>query len=363
MNALRVSTIFAAPVLTVVAPSVLAPPARAAQRLVETIPGADFDVGAGPVIRMVTGTTTEPVSGVGFTALWTAVVADQENGVAPWSLDLDINIAAPNGVDQISWGPIGGDRTFADYPLQDFTSGLPDVSGQGNFTWTFTSVGPPWVAGLRNVEYHLLAETPDVQQVINGSVLAGPMWDRPFFIAGVSGLGPVVYDAVEFTVPVAGGYSFVSVLPNSDNNFTFLYQGAFDPTLPLQNLLDYGLGNGSAPNGTPQGTSRIDALLLENTTYFFITSQFDRFTPGSDFVNTITGPAAMNIAGACIADLNGDGNVGAGDVAILLGAWGTANPIADLNNDGIIGAADLSLLLGSWGPCPALAPLPSHIDP
>jgi subtilisin family serine protease len=47
------------------------------------------------------------------------------------------------------------------------------------------------------------------------------------------------------------------------------------------------------------------------------------------------------------ADLDHDGTVGAGDLAFLLGAWGT--PSADLDGDGLTGASDLALLLGVWG--------------
>lgn len=55
----------------------------------------------------------------------------------------------------------------------------------------------------------------------------------------------------------------------------------------------------------------------------------------------------------CIADLDGDGFVGALDLAFLLGSWGP-NPgsIADLDGDGIVGASDQAIILGSWGPCP-----------
>ncbi len=55
----------------------------------------------------------------------------------------------------------------------------------------------------------------------------------------------------------------------------------------------------------------------------------------------------------CPADLDGDGAVGASDLAILLGNWGP-NPghPADFNGDDIVSAADLAELLGDWGPCP-----------
>jgi predicted outer membrane repeat protein len=53
----------------------------------------------------------------------------------------------------------------------------------------------------------------------------------------------------------------------------------------------------------------------------------------------------------CPSDLNADGTTDAADLAILLGAWGTANPVADLNGSGMVDAADLAILLGSFGPC------------
>jgi len=47
-----------------------------------------------------------------------------------------------------------------------------------------------------------------------------------------------------------------------------------------------------------------------------------------------------------LGDLNGDGQVDAADLAIVLGAWGT--PIADLNSDGTTDGADIGILLGNW---------------
>jgi hypothetical protein len=52
----------------------------------------------------------------------------------------------------------------------------------------------------------------------------------------------------------------------------------------------------------------------------------------------------------CTADFDGDGAVGASDLAEVLNAWG--GPIADLNGDGTTDAADLAELLGNWGDCP-----------
>lgn len=49
-------------------------------------------------------------------------------------------------------------------------------------------------------------------------------------------------------------------------------------------------------------------------------------------------------------DLNGDGAVGATDLAIILGEWGSAHRAADINRDGIVGPDDLASLLAQWSP-------------
>jgi hypothetical protein len=57
----------------------------------------------------------------------------------------------------------------------------------------------------------------------------------------------------------------------------------------------------------------------------------------------------------CAADITGNGNVDAADLAAILSAWGgapTGKANADVNGDGSIDAADLAAVLSSWGPCP-----------
>ena len=54
----------------------------------------------------------------------------------------------------------------------------------------------------------------------------------------------------------------------------------------------------------------------------------------------------------CPADFDGNGSVDGGDLAALLGSWGTcAGCAADIDGNGAIDAGDLAELLGSWGPC------------
>lgn len=53
---------------------------------------------------------------------------------------------------------------------------------------------------------------------------------------------------------------------------------------------------------------------------------------------------------ACPADLNGDGEVGGLDLAIVLSAWGT--PGGDVDGDGFTDGADIAAILSGWGLCP-----------
>ncbi|MCP4497333.1 MAG: hypothetical protein GY825_11205, partial [Phycisphaeraceae bacterium] len=53
----------------------------------------------------------------------------------------------------------------------------------------------------------------------------------------------------------------------------------------------------------------------------------------------------------CVGDLNGDRVVDGGDLAFVLGAWGTDSDVGDINEDGFVGGADLSFILSYWGDC------------
>ncbi len=60
--------------------------------------------------------------------------------------------------------------------------------------------------------------------------------------------------------------------------------------------------------------------------------------------------------GECPTDVDGSGDTGASDLAVLLGSWGPCAPgdaceCLDTNDDGLIDAFDLAVLLGAWGPC------------
>jgi len=63
------------------------------------------------------------------------------------------------------------------------------------------------------------------------------------------------------------------------------------------------------------------------------------------------GEASTILVESCPADLDGDGQVNASDLGLLLKAWGDGGADSDLNGDTAVNSRDLSLLLGSWGPC------------
>ena len=66
---------------------------------------------------------------------------------------------------------------------------------------------------------------------------------------------------------------------------------------------------------------------------------------------------AVHAQAACDADIDGDGVVGAPDLAALLGEWGSCKGCAaDLDGSGDVSAADLASLLSLWGA--TCAPLP-----
>ncbi|MDZ4754975.1 MAG: LamG-like jellyroll fold domain-containing protein [Phycisphaerae bacterium] len=125
-------------------------------------------------------------------------------------------------------------------------------------------------------------------------------------------------------------------------------------------------------NGLPPGTRYIGNLEVQPgaTTRLALTVEFEApdsfrwydviFKVDVDGDGLYTALSSIGIkqtastaAPPCVGDLNLDGKIDAADLAILLGAWGSAaGTTADLNGDGTVNAADLALLLGAWGPCP-----------
>jgi len=78
----------------------------------------------------------------------------------------------------------------------------------------------------------------------------------------------------------------------------------------------------------------------------FAGGAFLRSPAGDRFLGRWSGCATV-----CQADLDHDGIIGGGDLAILLGAWGTSDPVLDLDGNGVVAGGDLAVVLGAWGDC------------
>lgn len=73
--------------------------------------------------------------------------------------------------------------------------------------------------------------------------------------------------------------------------------------------------------------------------------------PGGGHVTPTDAPVTF-AGSACPADLDGDRDVGAADLSIVLARWGSGGGEGDLDRDGDVTAGDLSALLAAWGACP-----------
>ncbi len=73
----------------------------------------------------------------------------------------------------------------------------------------------------------------------------------------------------------------------------------------------------------------------------------------STWTNNAEDSGTLEEPSSCPWDLDGNTDVGIGDLLILLGAWGP-NPghPADFDGNDEVGVSDLLVLLANWGPCP-----------
>ena len=74
----------------------------------------------------------------------------------------------------------------------------------------------------------------------------------------------------------------------------------------------------------------------------------DETVPNLAWADPDAYPDAVEPAGPASPDLNGDGRVNGGDLALLLADWNTENPRSDLDGSGWVDGADLAALLANW---------------
>ncbi len=167
-----------------------------------------------------------------------------------------------------------------------FTKGVPEVAGA-------EILKPPLYLMKKLLftlaaTFSLLASAQAGIFNYAGTTVGSPVWNRP--VAGtpptaLSGVGTATpFDRFAFTVDLSGSYTFVStsVTPVNWDNYTFLYQMAFNPATPLTNALT---GNDDNPS---IGRSGFTFSLNAGTQYFFITTGFGNADTGS-FANSISG--------------------------------------------------------------------------
>lgn len=114
---------------------------------------------------------------------------------------------------------------------------------------------------------------------------------------------------------------------------------------------------GTATNWGPGGKITLDNFFLSGTSL----ADADSFTVTLAFRNEIdtwgtNGSLAIDnlnfSVASCVGDINGDGNVGLGDLGIMFSNWNMAVPVntnGDLTGDGFVNLSDLGILFADWG--------------
>ncbi len=119
----------------------------------------------------------------------------------------------------------------------------------------------------------------------------------------------------------------------------------------LGNVFTDGL---STTGGSPDILNNVEQVHLENPEVGIWTlrvhgAAVNQETQG--FAVVISGAVADAIADPCAADLDGSGEIDSADLAIMIAAWGSNDPVANIDGVGAVGQSDLAILLASWGDC------------
>jgi hypothetical protein len=126
----------------------------------------------------------------------------------------------------------------------------------------------------------------------SGDTTNNPTWNRPEEGSPPTQLSGrlVLYSSQPFYVNTSSSYDFLSKSQNplGWDNYTFLYQGSFNPSNPLNRVLI-----GSSDLAQP-GQSSFSYNLTANQQYFFITSGLTENDYGT-FSNTISGPSGSKV--------------------------------------------------------------------
>jgi hypothetical protein len=124
-----------------------------------------------------------------------------------------------------------------------------------------------------------------------------PVFNRPFTATSLSTVGTAVaYDVYGFHVNAAGIYSAEATgfLSNTADTFLALYQGSFNRTAPLTNLVTYDDDSGAG------ALSLLSATLQAGTQYYLVFTSYSNGMYGeyNGRFNTVTGSGQVTLDGA-----------------------------------------------------------------
>jgi hypothetical protein len=177
---------------------------------------------------------------------------------------------------------------------------------------------------------YMLAGSDDTFEPNNTCATATPLVSGAYSGLIVKRLSP---DWYAIDVPQGASLNVRSTYSNARGDLDFRLWGACGDAEPLADALgDIDNESFSFVNTTGGTTLLLEVFLSTGTR--------------NDYA------LEVSISPPCAADLDGDGEVSSGDIAIMLLEFGTcAGCDADLDGDGQVSAGDIALLLLSFGPC------------
>jgi hypothetical protein len=160
----------------------------------------------------------------------------------------------------------------------------------GSFTYGGTTAGgPTWNRPIETPFGTLPDGSPAGDPALGGvlGTCTGNVIEIPCGGNGLSTNGTTVaYSVFNFAVDQTGAYTFNSQQVTTFNGFIFIYQGTFNPSLPLNNF--YSANNNVIPSNKTQSVIT-NLNLTAGTSYFFVTTG-NVNTDSGVFANLIQGP-------------------------------------------------------------------------
>ncbi|MGD8451985.1 MAG: hypothetical protein PVJ57_09225 [Phycisphaerae bacterium] len=253
------------------------------------------------------------------------------------------DVVAPNGADELDYAVIGsgdlsGTATGVDaalgggvtHPIAYDTGATGSYSGQ--IVVTSSSPGVPINQVTDDVQYQVLDHS-EASFAIDSN-LDSRVIDLGAFHAG-SGLQQAQFD-IHNLLNTPGYTADLDILSATGvGDVSRLYTNVAAGTITPGGSRTYFAALDT--NGAPGRFSATWTIAVSDDTDLF------GAMPGTSLSLELHGYVGID------GDLDLSGVVNDDDLGILLGAWGTADPVADLTGDGVVNDDDLGVLLGNWG--------------